>query len=59
MPKARPEYGLPWSLWWIAPSGLRVATALWSAESTSSVRICSPMDQPTTLRLNTSSTMAK
>ena len=59
LPKARAEYWLPWSLWWITPWGLRVATAMLSAERTSSVRMYSPMDQPTTRRLNTSSTIAK
>jgi hypothetical protein len=39
--------------------GLRVESAMLSAPSTSSVRMCSPIDQPTTRRLHTSMTTAR
>jgi integrase len=52
-------YWLPWSLWWMTASGLRVCKAMFSAESTSSARMRSPMDQPTTRRLHTSMTTAR
>ena len=43
----------------MTPSGRRRAIAMFSASSTSSVRRWLGMAHPTTLRLNTSSTMAR
>ena len=40
-------------------SGLRVASAMFNAETTSCAVISSPMAQPTTLRLQASSTIAR
>lgn len=56
----RRRYGCTgWSLWWITPPGLRCCNAMFSAASTNSAVICSPMAQPTMRRLHTSSTMAR
>ena len=52
-------YCAPLSEWWITPSGRRRESAIASAASTSSVRMCVAMAQPTTRRLQTSSTMAR
>jgi hypothetical protein len=51
--------GEPWSEWWITPCGLRTASAMSSAASTSSACSVVDIDQPTMRRLNTSSTMAR
>ena len=59
LPKASEVYCEPLSLWWTTPCAWRCPSAMFSAASTSSVRRWSAMDHPTTLRLNTSSTMAK
>jgi hypothetical protein len=50
----------PWSEWWTSPaSGLRRWTAISSASTTSSARMCSAIDQPTTRRLKQSTTTAR
>ncbi|PYC66457.1 hypothetical protein C7C46_31430 [Streptomyces tateyamensis] len=53
-------YWAPWSLWKIARSRLpRVAAAARSASATSSVRIWSAIDHPTTRREKQSMTVAR
>jgi len=59
LPNAMLVYWLPWSEWWITESGLRVCSAMFNAATTRSAVICSPMDQPTTLRLKASTTTAR
>jgi hypothetical protein len=50
---------LPWSLWWITPLGLRCCSAMFSAASTSSAVICSPMAQPTMRRLQSTAAIGR
>src|SRR5580700_11266340 len=50
---------LPWSLWWMTLLGLRWPIAISNAASTSSVRRCLSIAQPTIRRLNASSTTAR
>ena len=57
---AREPYWAPWSEWNTAPSRPpRVAAAIRSASATKPVRMRPAMDQPTTLRLKQSSTVAR
>ena len=45
--------------WWITPFGLRAASAMFKASSTSWVASVVPIDQPTMRRLKASSTTAR
>jgi hypothetical protein len=58
-PKAIEVYWLPWSEWWITASGRRRRSAIWRASTTSSLRRWLAMDQPTTRRLQASTTTAR
>ena len=52
-------YWVPWSEWNTTSRGARVSIAICSASSTSAAVWRALMAQPTTLRLNTSSTVAR
>ena len=58
-PKATEVYWLPWSEWWITVPGRRCSSAMSNAASTRVARACNAMDQPTTRRLQASSTTAR